>query len=49
MKLGPDMYHLHTFHLQENEGGSEWAGGGVYSKNHQKMSSNYQNANFNIK
>ena len=27
MKLGPDMYHLNTFHLQQNEGSSEWVGG----------------------
>ena len=32
MKLGPDMYHLNNFHLQENKGGSEWAGGGVFKK-----------------
>ena len=23
MKLGPDMYHLNTFHTHRNEGGSE--------------------------
>ena len=27
MKLGPDMYHLNTFHFDRNEGGSERAGG----------------------
>ena len=27
MKLGPDMYHLKTFHLHQNEGGSDLAGG----------------------
>ena len=26
MKLVPDMYHLNSFHLHRNEGGSEWAG-----------------------
>ena len=32
MKLGWDMYHLNTFHLEQNEGGSEWAGGGCIQK-----------------
>ena len=32
MKLGRDMYHLNTFHLQQNEGGSEWAGGECIQK-----------------
>ena len=27
MKLGPDMYHLNTFHTHRNEGGSELARG----------------------
>ena len=27
MKLGPDMYHLNTFNLQQNEGGSDLTGG----------------------
>ena len=27
MKLGPDMYHLNTFHIHRNEGGSGLAGG----------------------
>ena len=27
MKLGPYMYHLNTFHLHQNEGDSEGAGG----------------------
>ena len=29
MKLGPDMYHLSTFHLPRNEGVNQWAGGGA--------------------
>ena len=36
MKLGPEMYHVNSFHLQENEGGSQSGGGGgvesVYKK-----------------
>ena len=32
IKLVPDMYHLNTFHLNKNEGGSEWAGGGAFKK-----------------
>ena len=32
IKLVPDMYHLNTFHLNKNEGGSEWAGGGRIQK-----------------
>ena len=32
MKLVPDMYHLNTFHLNKNEGSSEWAGGGRIQK-----------------
>ena len=27
MKLGPEMYHLNTFYLHPNEGGSELAAG----------------------
>ena len=27
MKLGPDMYHLNTFHIHRNEGGIELARG----------------------
>ena len=27
MKLGPEMYHVNTFHLDQNEGGSELAAG----------------------
>ena len=27
MKLGRDMYHVNTFHLHQNEGGSELAAG----------------------
>ena len=27
MKLGPEMYHVNSFHLQENEGGSQSVGG----------------------
>ena len=26
MKLGRDMYHVNTFHLHQNEGGSELVG-----------------------
>ena len=38
MKLGPDMYHLNTFHLNRNRGGggSEWAGEGVHPKSIKK-------------
>ena len=32
MKLGPDMYHLSTFHLPGNEGVNQWAGGGASKK-----------------
>ena len=32
MKLGPDMYHLNTFHLSKNEVGDQRAAGGAYEK-----------------
>ena len=32
MKLGPDMYHLNTFNLQQNEGGSDLTGGRAIKK-----------------
>ena len=36
MKLGPDMCHLNTFHLNRNRGGSEWTGVGVHPKSIKK-------------
>ena len=27
MEVAPDMYHLNTFHLHQNEGGSDLTGG----------------------
>ena len=37
MKLGPDMYHPNTFHLQQNDGGQSMGGSGAYTKDDQKM------------
>ena len=47
MKLGPVMYHLNNFQLQENEGDNQggWRGGAamggeewrLYTKSHEKM------------
>ena len=31
-KLGPDMYHLSTFHLPRNGGVNQWVGSGAYKK-----------------
>ena len=32
MKLKGHMYHLNTFQLHKNEGGSKWKGGGTFKK-----------------
>ena len=32
MKLGPDMYHLNTFHIPKHEGVNEWWMGGTTKK-----------------
>ena len=32
MKLGPDIYHLNTFHLPKNEGGDQRPAGGAHKK-----------------
>ena len=32
MKLGPDMYHVNTFHLPKNEGGDQRPAEGAYEK-----------------
>ena len=32
MKLGPYLYHLNTFYIQNNGGVNEWVGGGTTKK-----------------
>ena len=32
MELGPDMYHLNTFHIPKHEGINKWVGGGHNQK-----------------
>ena len=36
MKLGPYFYHLNTFNIPNNEGVTEWAGGGATKKTTRK-------------
>ena len=36
MKLGPYLYHLHTFNIPNNEGVNEWASGGRNQKTTRK-------------